>query len=271
MKKNRLADVMNTAAPALNGWVTLGSTAIVETMAHQPWDSITIDMQHGLADFATVVEMLRAISTTSVTPVVRVPWLEPGIIQRVLDAGAYGVICPMINSAEECRQFVELCRYAPQGSRSFGPTRAPLYAGTADYYKHANQTVLTLVMIETTRALQNIDEIVAVPELNGVYIGPADLTLSLGFDPVADQRHPEVLAAIDRIHAAATRAGKFTFMHCSSAEHANFMRSRQFSALTVSSDSRMIVAAQQALFRELKEFAQRDPAATGADGNAAAY
>jgi 4-hydroxy-2-oxoheptanedioate aldolase len=243
---------MTQRSPAMNGWIMLDSPAVAELMAQQPWDSLTIDMQHGLADFDTAVQMLRAISTTAVTPMVRVPWLEPGIIQRVLDAGAYGVICPMINSVEECRRFVDVCRYAPQGSRSFGPTRAPMYAGSADYYKHANDTVLTFAMIETKRAMEIVEEIVAVPGLDGIYIGPADLTLTLGLDPFKDLHHPTVLAAIDKIHDAATRAGKFTVMHCFSADHANFLRSRNFSAMTISSDSRMLTGGLQQLFEDFR-------------------
>jgi len=251
MRRNKLKETMQAGIPATNGWLTLGSPAIVEIMAQQPWDSLTIDMQHGLGDFETVVNMLRAMSTSAVTPIVRVPWLEPGILQRVLDAGAYGVICPMINSVEECARFVSVCRYAPVGTRSFGPTRAPLYAGTADYYKHANDTVLTIAMIETVAALEAIEAIAAVSGLDGIYIGPSDLTLSLGFDPVHDQRHPTVLDAIDRIHTAAKNAGKFTVMHCSSAEHANFMSARNFSAYTVSSDSRIIAGGGSQIFSEL--------------------
>ncbi len=251
MRPNRLKQKMLARQPGLvNAWLVLGSPAVAELMARQPWDSMTIDMQHGLADFETTVAMLRAMADSEATPMVRVPWLEPGIIQRVLDAGAYGVICPMVNTAEQCAQFVSACRYAPLGSRSFGPTRAPLYAG-ADYWRHANDTVLTWAMIETRQAVDHLDAILAVPGLDGVYIGPSDLALTLGLDPVADLDHPELLATIDHIHARAQQAGKFTVMHCSPIDYAQRMAARGFSLRTVSNDGRLLAQAGQDLFRSL--------------------
>jgi 4-hydroxy-2-oxoheptanedioate aldolase len=252
MKPNRLKERMLVKDPTLlNGWLTLGSVAAAEVMSRLPWDSLTIDMQHGLADFDTTVNMLRAISSSDVTPMVRVPWLDPALIMRVLDAGAYGVICPMINTRAQCEEFVAHCRYAPQGARSFGPTRAPLYAGD-DYWKHANDTVLTFAMVETRQAVEAVDEIVSVPGLDGVYIGPSDLSLTLGLDPNAGLDHPDLLAAVDKIHAAAQRAGKFTVMHCNPIDYAQRMQSRGFSMRTVANDTRLLALANLDLFRQLK-------------------
>jgi len=262
MRTNPLIARLKAGTPALNGWLTLGSVAVAEAMAHQPWDSLTIDMQHGLSDYETTVHMLRAISTTNVTPIVRVPWLEPGIIMKILDAGAYGIICPMVNTPEQCKEFVSYCRYAPAGSRSFGPTRAPLYAG-ADYWKGANDNVLTIAMIETKQALENLDGILAVPGLNGVYIGPADLSLSLGYDPVNDQSTPEVLAVIEDIRTRAQQAGKFAVMHCSPIDYAVYMSDKKFDMLTVSNDSRLLAIAQQQLFAQLDQ-ARAKPLSTSA-------
>jgi 4-hydroxy-2-oxoheptanedioate aldolase len=251
MRPNLLIERMTTGTrPAINGWLSMGSPFVAELMAHQAWDALTIDMQHGVGDFNTTVDMLRAISTTDVTPMVRVPWLEPGIIMRVADAGAYGIICPMVNTRRECEAFVSASRYAPQGTRSFGPTRAPLYAG-AEYWKTANETVLTFAMIETTEALQNLEQIVSVPGLSGVYIGPADLSLSMGFDPINDQAHPKVLHEIERIKSAADDAGIFTVMHCASPELAKQMINKKFSMITVMNDSRMLTIAFQRVFKDL--------------------
>ena len=130
-------------------------------MAAQGWDSLTIDLQHGLIDYQVAVGMLQAISGGPTTPLVRIPWLDPAIIMKLLDAGAYGVICPMINSAEETERFVAACRYPPAGIRSFGPLRARLYAGS-DYFKEANRTILAIAMIETHSALEHLDEILSV-------------------------------------------------------------------------------------------------------------
>lgn len=261
MRRNLLIDKMASGVPALNGWLTLDSAAVAELMAHQPWDSITVDMQHGLADFDTAVRMLRAISTTNVVPIVRVPWFDNGIIGRVLDAGAYGVICPMVNTLEQCQAFVHACRYAPAGGRSFGPTRAPLYGG-ADYWKGANEQVFAIAMIETRQALDNLEAIVSVPGLSGVYIGPADLSLSLGFDPITEQGHPEMLAHYERIRAAAAKAGRFTVMHCSLPEFAVQMLPKKFEMLTVSNDARLISFAAQQVFGMLDKARDAKPSGT---------
>lgn len=249
---NRLKARMQAREPGLlNAWLVLGSPAVAEVMSRQPWDSVTVDMQHGLSDFETTVHMLRAMNGSSVTPMVRVPWMEPGLIQKVLDAGAFGVICPMVNTREQCEQFVSVCRYAPAGTRSFGPTRAPIVAG-ADYWKKANDEVLTFAMIETRQAVENIDAIVSVPGLDGVYIGPSDLSLTLGLDPVADLEHPTLLAAIETIRLAVERAGKFSVMHCSPIDYALRMADKGFSLRTVSNDGRLLALAAQELFRTVK-------------------
>lgn len=262
MRANRLIERMKHGPIALNGWSVGGSVAAVEAMASLPWDSITIDMQHGLSDFETTVNMLRAISATDVVPMVRVPWMEPGIVQKVLDAGAYGIICPMVNTRAQCEAFVSTCRYAPQGTRSFGPTRAPFYAGP-DYWSKANETVLTFAMIETGEALQNLDEILSVPGLSGVYIGPADLSLSLGLHPVNDQRKPQVLEAIEQIRSKALAAGKFVVMHCSPVDYAEFMQDKGFSLMTVSNDIRFLVTGMQQMFEQLRPQGQSTPARPG--------
>lgn len=251
MRRNHLLEKMKQGgAPALNGWLSMASTYAAELLAHQAWDSLTIDMQHGVNDYAVTVEMLRAISVTQVTPIVRVPWNEPGIVQKVLDAGALGVIAPMINSREECEALVSVCNYAPKGTRSFGPVRANVVHG-ADYYKHANDNILSFAMIETRKALAAVDEIASVPGLSGLYIGPADLSLSLGFDPISQQMHPEVIKAIEQIKAAADRAGIFTFMHCVSLEQSKAMFDRGFSAMTMFSDARLLSMGCQQAFQNV--------------------
>ncbi|MCH7735699.1 MAG: hypothetical protein IH961_10865 [Chloroflexi bacterium] len=172
MRQNRLREIWGGGGHSINGWLGIPSSYSAEVMAHQGWDSLVVDLQHGVVDYQTAVTMLQAVSTTDVVPMARVPWLEPGIIMKMLDAGCYGIICPMVNTRAEAEAFVGACRYAPDGYRSYGPVRATLYAG-ADYQANANATVLALAMIETAKALENLDEIVSVPGLDGVYIyGP---------------------------------------------------------------------------------------------------
>ena len=186
MRENRIKTIWKQGQAAVNGWLAIPNVFSAETMAHAGWDSLTIDMQHGVVDYNAVLTMLTAVSTTAATPLVRVPWLDPGIIMKVLDAGAYGVICPMINSRSDVEKLVGAMRYPPKGQRSFGPIRAFLCAG-ADYPQHANGAMLAFAMIETRQALENLDDILSVDGLDAVYIGPSDLSLALGCTPKLDQ------------------------------------------------------------------------------------
>ena len=140
MRANRIRELWASGKPALNCWITLPGTLAAEMLAHQGWDSLTVDLQHGGSDFASMCAMFAAISTTDTVPLMRVAWNTPGDVMRALDAGAYGVICPNIESVEECERFVGACRYPPDGYRSFGPKRGLLYGGK-DYVHHANQTI----------------------------------------------------------------------------------------------------------------------------------
>ena len=179
MRANRLREIWAGGATVFNGWLALPCSVAAETMAHQGWDSLTVDLQHGLVDYPAMVPMLQAISTTPTVPIVRVPWLEPGILMKALDAGAYAVICPMVSTREEAQKLVAWTTYAPKGTRSFGPVRA-LYYGGADYPTQADRTVVRFAMIETAAALDNLDDILSVEGLDAVYIGPSDLSISLG-------------------------------------------------------------------------------------------
>jgi 4-hydroxy-2-oxoheptanedioate aldolase len=179
MRRNRLRQIWSEGKPVLNGWCSIGSAFSAEAMAHQGWDALTLDGQHGLIGYSEMVAMLQAISTTDVVPIVRVSWNAPGEIMKALDAGAYGIICPMISTRAECEAFVGACRYPPAGYRSFGPLRASIYGG-ADYASESNGEILTLAMIETAEGLENVEEIAATPGLDGIYIGPSDLSLATG-------------------------------------------------------------------------------------------
>jgi 4-hydroxy-2-oxoheptanedioate aldolase len=190
MRENKLRRIWKSGGVAVNGWLAIPNSFSAETMAHQGWDSLTVDMQHGVVDYQAMVTMLQAISTTDTVPVVRVPWLEPGILMKSLDAGAYGLICPMVNSREDAERLVAWTHYAPRGTRSFGPVRASLYGG-ADYAALANETIVTFAMIETAAALDRIDDILSVEGLDAIYIGPSDLSLSLGCTPVLDDLDPK--------------------------------------------------------------------------------
>jgi 4-hydroxy-2-oxoheptanedioate aldolase len=250
MRPNRLREAWAAGRAVTNIWVSLGGILPTEILAHQGWDSLTIDMQHGQADFGGVVQMLTAISTTDAVPLVRVPWNNPGDINRVLDAGAYGVICPNIDTREECERFVSACHYAPLGTRSVGPKRAVLYGG-ADYLAKANETILTMAQVESAKALANVAAIASVNGLDVVFIGPTDLGLSLGREPRADQTDPVVVKAIGEILAATKTAGKRAAIYCKSVDYAKAMIARGFDFVVVTSDEALLSsgAAAAAQFR----------------------
>ena len=252
MRENRIRKIWRDGGAVINGWLAIPSSLSAETMSHQGWDSLTVDQQHGMVDFQSAVPMLQAICTTDTVPITRVPWLEPGIIMKSLDAGAYGIICPMINTREDAEALVGACRYAPQGHRSFGPVRALMYAG-ADYPQHANDTVLAIAMIETQQALDNLEEILNVPGLDGIYIGPSDLALSLGGTPKPDQTDPKVVAAIERILAAAKSHGVVPGIHCGSPAYATRMVEQGFQLVTILSDNLLMATAAKRAVAELRE------------------
>ena len=250
MRVNRVKELWEKKQVAIGGWLSIPNGISTEIMSHQEWDVLTIDMQHALVSVSDMVPMITAISTPDVTPFVRVPWLEPGIIMKALDAGNYGVICPMINTREDAERFVSYCRYAPQGTRSFGPGRAMLYAGN-DYSMQANETILTLAMIETQKAVDNLEEILTVEGLDAVFVGPSDLGLSLG-DAPGNHNEPVLLEAIETILKKAKSNGKRAGIYTLTPEYAKQMIKLGFDYVVISSDARMLTAQANKTLTELR-------------------
>lgn len=251
MRPNKLRETWARGGAVVNGWLAIANSFSAETMAHQGWDSLTIDLQHGVVDYAGMVPMLQAISTTPTVPVVRVPWLEPGIIMKTLDAGAYGVICPMVNTRADAEKLVAWTHYAPQGTRSFGPVRALLY-GDADYPAHANNTIVAFAMIETAQALENLDDILATPGLDAVYIGPSDLSLALGCKPTFDDLDPKAADAVQHILARAKAHGVVAGIHNGTPEAALKRIAMGFQFVTISSDARLMAAGAQQVVQAMR-------------------
>jgi len=245
MRANRLRELFANGGAAINGWLQIPTGFAAEVMASQPWDSLTIDMQHGPVDYQAALGMLQAMSHKDPVPTVRVPWNEPGIIMKSLDAGAYGIICPMVNTAEQAEQFVKSCRYPPDGFRSFGPTRAMLYAGS-DYPAHANDAVLTFAMIETKEAVENLDAILDTPGLDGVYIGPADLCQSYGAKERVDLKEPSMVAVLDQILEGCKRRKLVAGIHTMDPSYARGCVEKGYQFVTIQSDARLMAGACQA-------------------------
>jgi 4-hydroxy-2-oxoheptanedioate aldolase len=244
MHANRLRQIWAEGRPALNAWCSLGGAMVAEAMAAQGWDALTIDTQHGVIGYAEMVAMLQAATASGVTPLVRVSWNAPGEIMRALDAGAWGVICPMVSTPAEAAAFVAACRYPPEGYRSYGPTRAALALGP-DYAQHAIAEVLAFAMIETADGLENVEAICATPGLDGIYIGPSDLSLSLGGEPRQDSQEPTLLAAFSRILTACKAAGVRAGVHTTSVAYSQQMLAMGFDLVTVGADLRWLMGGRR--------------------------
>ena len=239
MRPNRLRQIWAEGGAAVNGWLQIPHGFASEIMAGQGWDSLTVDMQHGPVGYDNALTMLQAISSGSATPLARVPWNEPGIIMKMLDAGCYGIICPMINTAEEAKRFVGACRYPPKGYRSFGPTRVTLYAG-ADYAPNANDTVIALAMIETAQAVENLDAILDTPGLDGVYVGPADLSQSIAGKPQTDLTEPRLVEVLEQIAAGCKQRNLIAGIHVASPAYGAEIIKKGYQFVTIQSDGRLM-------------------------------
>ena len=251
MRENRLKKLWAEDKPALGGWMVLPSNISAEYLAHAGFDWLCVDMQHGSIDYQVMLSMLQAISTTDTAPIVRVPWNEPGIIMKTLDAGAYGVIIPMINSRAEAEAAVLACRYAPEGSRSYGPGRAVLYAGP-DYFANANKTVLCICMIETREAIERAEEIISTPGLDAIYIGPSDLSVSLGLPPSYDQTAPEFTSAVEKVVATCKKQGVIAGAHCGTPAVAKKRIEQGFRFVQMADDAGSLVRSAMAALGEMR-------------------
>ena len=241
MRKNNLRKLKFESKPIINAWISIGSGYAAEMVAHQGFDAVTIDCQHGLFGYDTAVTMLQAISTTDAVPMARPSANDPAAIMRLLDAGAFGIICPMISNRADAEKLVAACRYAPDGNRSFGPARAPLYGGN-DYAQFANEEITVLAMIETAEGLQNLSDIVKTPGLDGIYIGPNDLALALGYPPIVE--HPEAVVkdAIATIRSAASENGLICGIFCSDGPAARMRIQEGFDLVTPGNDAIILKA-----------------------------
>tara|TARA_Y100000590_G_scaffold461125_1_gene622008 strand:- start:2356 stop:3144 length:789 start_codon:yes stop_codon:yes gene_type:complete len=251
MKSNIIKKIWNNNSAVINGWLSIPNSFTAESMAQIGWDSLTIDLQHGLNDYSTSIAMLQAISTTKTVPFARVPWNDPGIIMKMLDAGTVGIIAPMINTKEDCEKFVSYCLYPPLGQRSYGPTRANI-SGNNDYYKIANQEIIKFAMIETKTAVNNLDEILSVKNLDGIYIGPADMSLSYGLQPKFDVEEDAIYNQIKKIVKKAKEYNKIAGIHNGTSKYAKKMIDLGFQFVTISSDLRSMNTTAKKIIEEMK-------------------
>jgi 4-hydroxy-2-oxoheptanedioate aldolase len=251
VRPNRIKQIWRENRCVTVGWLSISNGFTAEVMARQGFDALVVDMQHGLTDMANLWPMLQAISQTDTVPVVRVAWNDPATIMKALDLGAYGILVPLINTAEDAARAVAACRYPPVGIRSSGPVRAVHYAGS-DYLAKANDEVVVMGMVETREGLANLDAICATPGLDAVYIGPSDLAFAIGQNPRPDNPDPVHMATCDRIRDAAHKHGIKACMHCASAAFAAGAMERGFDLVMLTSDLASMIAGVRRQLDDLK-------------------
>ncbi len=258
LAENKLKERWQAGKAAVNGWLAIPSGFAAEVMAQCGWDSVTVDMQHGVQDYQTMVQCFQAMDRLPVTKLVRVPWNEPGIIGKALDGGAYGIICPMVNTPEEARALVSYSLYPPKGQRSNGPIRASMYGVASDYQKTANDEILVIPMIETRQAVEGIDAILDVPGIDAIYVGPSDLAFSMGKTPALDSEDSEQLGMYEKLLVACRKRGIYPGIHCGTPAYAARMIKMGFRLTTIANDSGLMAkAAREAVagvWSEVSEF-----------------
>ena len=240
MRPNHLKQLHREKRTAVNAWVSMGSGYLAEVLGHSGFDAVTVDLQHAPFGFDQAVHLLQAISATPAVPLARCASLTLAEVNKLLDAGAYGIICPLIHSVDEAATFARTCRYPPRGARSFGPARGLLYGGS-DYLSKADDEILSLAMIETTNSLDQIERIIDVEELDGVYVGPSDLGIAMGLGPNAwpDERMTQ---AIEHILRVVQSRGKYAGIFCGPAEMGEACTALGYDLVTPGNDVHLLRA-----------------------------
>ena len=252
MLTKKLAEIWESGNRVVNGWLTIPNSWTAELAAQSGFDALTIDMQHGLADYSTAISMIQVISSKNVVPMVRVPWNEPVSIMRLLDAGACGIIAPMINNSADAKSLVRYCRYPPAGRRSYGPIRANL-ADYKNYLAEANKDIKVIAMIETKEVLNELDEILEIRGIDGVYIGTVDLSISLGLEKHGDLDHPVLKEAIDQILFKTKQRNLIRGIHASSSDQAIQLRRMGFNLITPYNDSKILTKTAKKIVSSIRD------------------
>jgi 4-hydroxy-2-oxoheptanedioate aldolase len=235
---NDLRKIWASGGVTLSAHCAIAGSHVSEILSRQGFDAVLIDTQHSPITYDAMFAMLQAIAASPAASLVRIAWNDPAQIQRTLDAGADGVMCPMVNTAEECRAFVRACLYAPKGFRSFGPVRG----APPDYFDHANDRILPIAMIETAEAVRNIDAIVSVPRLAAIYVGPSDMGITMGIDPRTSPTDPRILEVLPRLVAACRRHGVVAGIHGYDPDYAKARIEQGFQFVTAPFDTDLLVA-----------------------------
>jgi 4-hydroxy-2-oxoheptanedioate aldolase len=250
-----LARKLRSGNTVFAGWCGLASPMVAELVGRDGFPAVVLDQQHGLWDTASLFAAIAAVHHANAAPIVRVPIGDFATVSRALDCGAEGIIAPMINSADDARALAAAAKFPPVGERSWGPQRAMTFSGLADsngYLRKANELTLTFAMIETRRALDHLDAILATPGIDGVFVGPFDLSITLADGKSVDPDSKDVDAALNKILKAADRADKIAGVYCHTAKRARALAKRGFRFITAGSDTSFLRAGVAAVIEELK-------------------
>jgi 4-hydroxy-2-oxoheptanedioate aldolase len=246
MRVNHVKRRLTAGEPSIGTWLALPSPEAAEYVSALGFDWLVADTEHNPIDIRTVAQMFGAIAANGIAPMVRIPWNTPENFKRVLDAGAWGVVVPMVNSKEEAEQAVEATRFPPDGARSVGGGLSAMRFGGSggDYYRHANDEILLVVQIEHVQAVERCDEILSVPGVDACFIGPNDMAASMGIGigvPL-ESDHPRLVEAIAHVEKTAKACGVAPGIHCSDASAVNQRMSEGFQFCAMASELRFMVA-----------------------------
>ena len=243
-----LARQIGAGGCALSAWVGINDPAVAELLAREGYDTVTLDMQHGAIDVAGAMRGVAAVALAGKPAIVRVPIGDFSTASRVIDAGAAAVIAPMINSAADARRFADFMKFPPVGQRSWGPRAALTHSGYVGpaYLHSANAITLAIAMIETREAIESLDEILATAGVDGVFVGPSDLSIALHNGAVVDPHGADVDASLTKVVARAKAHGKFAGAFCFDGKRAKELAGRGFSLCSVSTDQLLLRAAARA-------------------------
>ncbi|HEY8478070.1 MAG TPA: aldolase/citrate lyase family protein [Chloroflexota bacterium] len=244
MRTNHVKQKLRAGQPVIGTWLAIGNPHVAETLAHVGFDWLVVDAEHNPIDIQTLAAMFAVVSPTSTAPMVRVPWGTAENLKRVLDAGAWGVVAPMVNDRAEAEAVVEACLYPPRGRRSLGGGRHSLSFGTdpLTYFHRANDELLLIMQIESAEGVENVEEIVQVPGVDAVFIGPQDLCANLGIPPQPEPTDPRFEEAVQRVLQAAKRHGVAPGIHVQTPETARRRIAEGFQFIAVGSDLRFLTA-----------------------------
>ena len=252
MRPNTVKRLLRDGKPAIGTWLTLGSPLAAEWLAHQGFDWLNVEQEHGAIDVTLTQYLLQAIGTTDVIPFIRVPWKDPQAIKRALDVGAYGLFIPQVETREEAEMIVGAMRYPPQGYRGLGGARRQLYGGV-DYFDHWNDEGMVIVMVETARGVSNVDDIVSVAGIDACFIGPNDLAASLGLRPSLNPPFEEFEAAIATIYRACRAHGVTPGIHTPDAESTTRRIEQGWQLIAINSDGAFLAEAAAGAVKQVRE------------------